>query len=1457
MIAKSVISSMALLGQSRNNMLKKSIRRLQSALWKQALFSAALLGHSSSSLKADAWPFFPLSFPDSADVPLVQRKIKLGDRDVRLMVGAQRSGERYHLAGLGRIMILQRAQDELRIEGLSGNEQAWQWAERSGPLAITMENPAPVSGVVRIPAADRDRWIEIVAREKLDFSLYALRSEEVGARMENELRAQSLAGEDVRVTRLDGREDTFYRLTRDASLVFKKPALVKIQSRMALPLLNDDQKSLCVVRYQKDGEGERFIQSASVPAPYESGRMAGKNIGIGSASAFHLVLSEPSELKLASNCLLNVQSLSLEGDAPILDARSHPQLFAAWTKADIKPLETFLQLAKISRETTDYRLFQALQRHIMGSRLYFKTLYPEALKSGESVTRIRAALRRDHPDARLNAALIPEAQKSNCLCVRSADERRVLSFPYPGEGRETWARIVLPEARKLEDLAFQIVFKDQNGTIIQRRDARLEGVAADDALLSAVNFAVPARTRTIVMTRRPEGPGFPLLGLEVLTEKEAGVDQAALMQQLRDPQKGLLAFVMDGKAGSLSRDVQRGLMPMRQSLRRQAEYLKNLATSPLKLDAAALHQARRSMMSEGSFHALRNICLGSLNGQGAASKEAFDCLRESLRSMQDYRSLAVILGWQYKKAPTDRLLSEYIGALNKAGYQAEALMLAAEYALTSQAGKSSLQDLQGERTNPDMLLQTDALPLVQRFSKSVFLLDRVAQEKRQGFMLEDKQQIQLESDASEWETFELEWRTRAYRDHSSPLHWVQVSRAQKSQLVPLLLEGKSSEWSDEDDAELSYPARFFVQMKKGSPVTISGRSELLYLRLKRVPHGMIFHNRDELLHLFPEDPKDDQYLAALSRIGQLEESQRMNEAMSQRAALIAELRKEKPLSWPHVQRLRILENGMRWMPLPTEEQAAQLMREEFTAYAPDHPAIAAQKALLPRMDADVITIVGSEEEDFTELELSQSASLRLQIRFLALDESGRLPQVIEMKVDEEGWQSLTLQKKDSTQPLELTAGLHRIGLRFKEKGGPRYLAMKMAARTEGGWTQLQLKKVKYWAVSTPAQPLVLKTAGLYRIHRLKDKFVDIQYRAVKKGESFTVPDVHAAYRFYTLVTDEDTRPRREHSIRLASLVDVPETPDFAMPETSRPVYSVSDAPAFSLALGTRSNCREEDNDKPGFCEDVWHPKLALTVSQRQEDGQTFGRVSVFPGAQPLGQFTLGWDKLSPSRALTYEIEGHAFFADNDGESLQGGGGSLGLFHKTAWGSVDSQSGLRLNAWEANRSRVHSDLPQDVVSQWKSGHRRTLGISQSLEQKSGLSDSFRLNLAATTNPPGAADQGHVWDQASVVASWLRAWTPVISTGIGYEARYYFRDERRTDYLLRYSPRFSFVGLNYDALQWPILTRIQVGLESDSPRTVFSLTVETPLGKELNPDAASLRNFPFSDQGRGEIFKRHVQ
>jgi hypothetical protein len=99
--------------------------------------------------------------------------------------------------------------------------------------------------------------------------------------------------------------------------------------------------------------------------------------------------------------------------------------------------------------------------------------------------------------------------------------------------------------------------------------------------------------------------------------------------------------------------------------------------------------------------------------------------------------------------------------------------------------------------------------------------------------------------------------------------------------------------------------------------------------------------------------------------------------------------------------------------------------------------------------------------------------------------------------------------------------------------------------------------------------------------------------------------------------------------------------------------------------------------------------------------------------------------------------------------------------------------------------------------------------------------------------------------------------LLSTGLGYEARYYFRDERRADYLLRYSPRFSLVAVNYDALQWPILTRIQVGLEPDSPRTIFALSLETPLGTRLNPDAVSLRNFPFSDLGRGEIFKRHVQ
>lgn len=1428
-------------------MMKKLIRRWTSALWKQALFSATLLGTSNASVQAEAWPFFPVALPENSDVPLVQRKINLDAQDVRLMDGAQRRGDRYQLPAQSRMWVLQKAQEELRITGLSGNGEALRVAERSGPLAITMDLPQPLKGQLTIPASDRERWIELVARETLDVSLHALRSEEVGARLENELRVQSLPGDDVRVTRQDGQEDSFHRVKGEAKLILRAPALVKIQSRLALPFLKADEEPVCVVRYQRGAEAERFIQSVSTPSPYESGRMNGKDIGVGSASAFYLVLSEASELKISSSCLLNVQSLPLDSRAKILDEKQHPQLFAAWAKAEIKPLETFMQLTRIPRETEDYRLFQTLQRQIAGNALYYRALYPEDLKSGEELNRVRGVLRRDHPDARLTAGLVPDMLQADCLCIRSADARRALVFASPFEGRETWARIVMPEAQKLQDLDFQIVFKDRSGALIKRQDARITSMSAKSPQLVAVNFSVPAKTQTIAITRKAQGPGFPLLGLEILTEKEAGVDQAALLQQLRDPQKGFLAFVMDGKTGGLSREDQRRFSPLRQSLQRQAEYLKSLATSSVKLDAAALHQARRSMIAEGSFHALRNICLGSLNGQGAAAKEAFYCLRETFLAMQDYRSLAVVLSWYYKKDPRDKFLSEFIDALNKAGYQAEALMLAAENARGPQSGQ----------TFPEVL-RKDSLPLVQRFSQSVYLLDRVSQQRRQAFVLEDKQRIQLASDSPEWETFELEWRARGTRDDAAPLHWVQVARGQTSRMMPLLLEGTSNEWSEGGENELSYPARFLIQLKKDVPVTISGRGEPLYLRIKRVPSAMIPQNRDEPFHQFPEDPKEDHYVAAFSRMGQWEESRRMNEAMALRAALIAELRKEKPLTWAHVQRLRILENGMRWMPLPTEVQAAQLMREEFTAYAPDHPAMAAQKSLLPRMDRDVITIVGSEEEDFTELELAQNTTLRMQIRFLALDESGRLPQDIEMKVDEGAWQSLTLQKKDSTQPLVLTAGLHRIGLRFKEKGGPRYLAMKMAAQTGEGWTQLQLKKVKYWAVPTPGQPLVLKAAGLYRIHRLKDKRVDIQYRALKKGETFTLPEAdNSGYRFYTLAADEDKRPRRERLVRLASLVDEPLAPDFAMPEATRPVYNVSDAPAYSLAVGTRSNCREEDNDKAGFCDDVWHPKLALTLSQREEDSQTFGRVSIFPGAQPLGQLTVGWDKLSPSRALSYEIEGHGFFAENKGESLQGGGGSVGVFYKTALGSVDWQSGLRLNAWEANRSRIHPDLPQEVVSQWKSDHRRTLWVSQYLEQRSGLSDSFRLNLAATSNPPGAADQGKVWDQASVVASWLRAWTPVLSTGLGYEARYYFRDERRADYLLRYSPRFSLVGLNYDAFQWPILTRLQVGLESDSPRTVFSLTLETPLGKELNPDAASLRNFPFSDQGRGEIFKRHVQ
>jgi len=136
------------------------------------------------------------------------------------MDGAQRRGDRYQLPAQSRIWVLQKAQDDVRIEGLSGSGQALQGAERSGPLALAMDLPTPVAGRLTIPASDRDRWIELVARQTVDISLYALRSEEVGARLENELRDQSLPGENVRVTRQDGQEDSFHRVTREAKLVF-------------------------------------------------------------------------------------------------------------------------------------------------------------------------------------------------------------------------------------------------------------------------------------------------------------------------------------------------------------------------------------------------------------------------------------------------------------------------------------------------------------------------------------------------------------------------------------------------------------------------------------------------------------------------------------------------------------------------------------------------------------------------------------------------------------------------------------------------------------------------------------------------------------------------------------------------------------------------------------------------------------------------------------------------------------------------------------------------------------------------------------------------------------------------------------------------------------------------------------------------------------------------------------
>jgi hypothetical protein len=1437
-------------------MMKTLIRSRTETPWKQAFFSAILVWSQSSALQADAYPFFPLSTPESGNVPLIERKSSPDASQLQLSEGVTRRGDQYALPAGSRILVLQKAREELRFQWPAGTEKVLHFGERSGPLMVAMDTPSAVSGAAKISAPDRDRWIEIGAHGPAKVHIHAIRHEEVGARLEDELRPLSLSGEDVLITRQDGAEEKFFRIKTETVLNIKRPTLLKIQSRAALSLLRPDHRPYCLVTYQKDKEAERFVQSSSPAAPYESGSLNGEKIGLGAASSFYLVIPDAQELTLASNCLLSVQGLVMDEGTRVLTSENQPELFSAWTRSRLRPLDTWLQLSAIPRQMEHYRSFQALRLHVGANELFYKALYPEDLDSQESVARVRGILRREIPEGTSPKTLIPEAFQSDCLCVRSSVNRRILTFDNPMKGRETLGRLVLPEAQELRAAVFQLRFKNEAGKTVKSWDAHVKANSSGDSfLLASVTFPIPADAKTIAIARDGNAARLPELGLEILSEREAGLDQATVLQQLRDPQKGYIAFMMNGRTQDLSREQQRMLMPARQSLQRHASRLRNLTRSSLSFQADALREARRSMMEAGSYYALRNICLGSLAQKGAVRKEAFQCLREVFRKTEDYRSLAVILNWQYGQGPTHKLISDYADALSQAGFQAEALMLLAESSQVSEIGKETLKRQLSQLSDPLFLLQANSLPLVSRYPEAISLQDLVTQEARQAFTLDKNQSINLESDASDGETYELEWRTRADSSKHSGLHWIQVTRGPQSQIVPLLLEGKSGEMKDPRHGELSYPARFLVQVKKGQPIILKGLGGPLYLRIKRSRNQQLPKNSDDLVHLFPGDPKDSKSVAAFSKIGSLEQAGRFDESMSLRAERMAEIRKEKPLSWPSLQQLRILESGTRWIPLPSESEAAQLMREEFTAWSPDHPTMVAQKKLLPKFEDDVITVVGSEEEDFTELELAAEATLRLQFKLLALDESGRSPQDIEMKVDALPWQSFTMKGQDFTRSLQLGAGHHQLGFRFKEKGGSRYLALRIAAQVDGRWNQLKLKKAKYWAVPTAEQPLLLKSAGLYRIHRRSKDLVDIKYQALKRGETLRLPSTdHAAYRLYVLALDEDRRPKREPSIRLASLVAEETEPNLVLPQATRPVYSLSDKAALSLALGTRSNCRDEGDGKQGFCEDAWHPKLAMTLSQRKEASQIFGRLSVFPGTLPLGQFTAGWDLNSPSRAMTYEFEAQAFFADNAGESLQGGGGSLGVFYKASLGAIDSQTGIRLNAFEANRDRIHPDLPQEVVSQWKVEHRRTLWLSQSLEYKPGVTDSFRLNLAVTSNPP---NQSKAWDQAAVVASWLRAWTPLLSTGLGYEARYYFRDERRSDYLLRYSPRFSLVGLNYDALQWPILTRIQIGLEPDSPRTVFALSLETPLGTRLNPDAASLRNFPFSDQGRGEIFKRHVQ
>lgn len=1432
-----------------------------------------LMAMTSGAHAEEIYSVFPFADMGKKTYPLIERD-KGAAVKIEFLNGASGRGEDLVLEAGGKLRILQGEKDELRFNFPKESSKNLSFAERRGALSSPLIDIFPSREGGIIPVSADPRWIEVTAKEQSSFKVRTIQYEETSPLSERRFRPMALKdAEEFRLVKADSTEETFYHLDKEAKFNVSKGTLLKISLRSDLQSLSKTQRPLCSLRYQtvpKQGEPDFSIREGlSSPSPFEWVEAKGKKRGVGQSYSYYIAAEVEENVRLFSNCLISVATLTTVGEDQQLQ-NAQDKLKKVLESSNLDPLGIYMKLSNLQVAESSYLSMTSFARSLSLDALYYRNLYPLNLSKDDTIERMRGNIRTgiDDRDLGPGPALIPSELRTSCLCVTRSDAQHKVEFLNPEFGHRSMGRLIISEGKPLKAGSYRLSSLSESGESLQKFNFSIDETRnSNESFFTAFLFRSHPKAKSFVVTALADSKQLPTFGLEILSAKEQGFDRADLEEQLHRPKDIVMHAVATEKPDAFDRRYKSKMLPLLRDLKRASHNLDMKTDSSARLSPRALESAIKVLETEGSYSLMKDICISALAQKAELRPLAEQCLKNAFSKTEDYRGLAWLLSTQYRRSPSSDQACDFARAISSSGHFAEAIMVASEAAIHSDCGKTLLDQLwQTADQGRTVLSASRPQSTVRGYGAAEYITEIFNQEKVEAFSLIPKHTATIQNHDESPRAFEIEFRSASDKANRK-VQWLDIQNSSKAYRLPLLFQGQSPDYAYNKDQTLSLPSKVYVYLNPSETLNLTVSDESLLFRVKTVIWPQLPPAHGARIYMFPKDPNDEGFMEGFSSIAELEEERKIQAANTMRGDMITKLRSGDPGNFANAQRLRILENNKHWVPITAENASAKVVREDYAAWSPDNPITQAQKSLLPKASDNIFTVVTNDEEDLTAIELSQAADVLLNFDYYDLDGRSSFPQKIEWKVDADPWQSLSLKKRNVSQAIKLSAGQHALSLRFKEQGSPRFLFVKAQAKVGDAWTDIRIQKSKYWSASTIDQPLVVNEAGLFRIHEKYKDRVSVKYRRVPTGGQLTLKSGEGRYfRLYALNSNRDDRPLFSNPALVEDLSQEDLAPPLELERTHRPIYKLDDGAAYTLELGTRSHCSGEDDRGKGICDHWWHPDLSLGMRKTLDSDVASLELALYPGVFPLGQLSMAYEFRPKSLTNWYKIEASGFYAkrnlsseeldrnDNSNKSIQGGSLSLAAAYLARISLLDSLTEAKLRFFEVDRESTDENLPQAVVSPWKQQHRRSLMLSETFSFQPAPTHSVRLKLGGISNTP---KQTQAWDQASVVLSWLQAWTPFVSTGLGYEVRYFFRDRNRSDYTLRFSPRLDLLAINYDALRWPILTRLGLGLEADSPRTIFALSFETPLGTRLNPDSEGLRDFPFSDLSRGEIFKRHVQ